>query len=167
MKFFDEHFKDNKIKYVLQCGLATVIVLGVLVALRTLGETVIVAALGASSFIAFTMPHKEVSQPRLLIGGYIVGMLMGSGCHFLSNHYLLTHIAFINQYSHQIFGSIAVGSAMFVMAITETEHPPAAGIALGFVLNGWNLVEVEVIIAGIAMITVLKLFLKRFLINLV
>ncbi len=102
-----------------------------------------------------------------MIGGYFVGTVVGCCCHFWSEHYLLAHIDFIHIYSRQIFGSISVGLAIFIMTITDTEHPPAAGLALAFVLNGWNLLTVEVVFAGVVMISVIKLMLKRILINLV
>ncbi|MGR3177180.1 MAG: HPP family protein [Candidatus Anammoxibacter sp.] len=180
MKIFDEKFKANKVKYVLQCALATVVVSVILIVLSSVADTVIVAALGASAFIAFAMPQKEVSSPRFLIGGYLIGTTVGCGCHFLSEHYLLaqmslehpgyyllTHISFINEYSRQIFGSISVGTAIFLMTITDTEHPPAAGLALGFVLNGWSYITIEVVLAGIVLISLIKFMLRRLLINLV
>ena len=180
MKIFDEKFKTHKLKYVLQCALATVVVSVILIVLSSVAETVIVAALGASAFIAFAMPQKSVSNPRFLIGGYLIGTAVGCGCHFLSRHYLLTeisfdhteyylltHISFIHEYWHQIFGSISVGTALFLMTITNTEHPPAAGLALGFVLNDWNYLTIEVVFVGIVLITLIKFLLRRVLIDLV
>jgi len=35
-----------------------------------------------------------------------------------------------------IFGAISVGFSVFIMAVINTEHAPAAGIALGLVING-------------------------------
>ncbi len=167
MPFFDPKYKDHKAKYVIQSIITTFIVFAVLLILKSLHDTAIVAALGASAFVSFAMPHRKVSSPRYLIGGYIIGTIVGCGCHFLSNHYLLTHIHFLHEHAGQIFGSISVGVAIFIMSITRTEHPPAAGLALAFVLNGWNLLTVEVVFAGIVLITVIKMLLKRFLMDLV
>lgn len=167
MRLFDEHYAKNKSKYIIQSVMATVVVSGVLIFLNSMSDTAIVAALGASAFITFAMPHRTVSNPRYLIGGYLIGTVIGCSCHFFSNHYLLTHIPFLNNHSREIFGSISVGTAIFLMAITETEHPPAAGLALAFVLNGWNILTIEVVFAGIILIAVVKLLLKRFLIDLV
>ncbi|MGR3218234.1 MAG: HPP family protein [Candidatus Anammoxibacter sp.] len=167
MKIFSENFKARKVKHLFQCTLATVVVAAVLIVISSVAETVIVAALGASAFIAFAMPHRAVSGPRLLIGGYLIGIAVGCGCHFFSEHYLLTHISFIQTYSRPIFGSISVGTAIFLMTITDTEHPPAAGLALGFVLNGWSYMTIEVVLAGIVLISLIKFMLRRLLINLV
>ena len=66
MKVFDEKFRGNKARYILQCILATLSVLIVLLSLDAMANAVIIAALGASFFIAFTMPEAQVSRPRFL-----------------------------------------------------------------------------------------------------
>ena len=167
MKFFDVNFKEYKTKYIVQSIIATFIVLCVLIILNSLSDTALVAALGSSAFVAFAMPNRKVSNPRYLIGGYVIGTIVGCSCHFLSTHYLLTHIAFLNENARPIFGSISVGIAIFTMSLTRTEHPPAAGLALAFVLNGWNILTVEVVFAGIILISIIKVVLRRFLIDLV
>ena len=53
-------------------------------------KAVIIAALGLSTFIAFTMPKAEVSKPRIMIGRYIVGIVAGCLCHYLSLWSLMT-----------------------------------------------------------------------------
>ena len=45
--------------------------------LDVLNEAALITALGASAFIVFTMPTQYSSDPRRLIGGYIVGLLVG------------------------------------------------------------------------------------------
>ena len=77
MRFFDKKFRKNVHKCVFQCVLATLTVLAVLVFLNVRTETAIIAALGASAFIVFTMPKTYSSDPRRLIGGYIVGIIVG------------------------------------------------------------------------------------------
>jgi CBS-domain-containing membrane protein len=69
---------DNIRRYALQCSLATMVVLILLVALDAVTQTVLIAALGASTFIAFAVPRSVVSNPRCLIGGYLVGIFAGS-----------------------------------------------------------------------------------------
>ena len=55
-----------------------------------------------------------------------------------------------------VFGSLAISTAMFVMVVTRTEHPPAAALALGLVLNEWNLLTLAVVLGGIVGLSVLK-----------
>ena len=49
-----------------------------------------------------------------------------------------------------------MGLAMFVMVTTDMEHPPAAAIALGFVLNEWDMMTIVVVLAGISAISLIK-----------
>jgi CBS-domain-containing membrane protein len=167
MNIFDEKFKTHKVKYVLQCALATCSVFVVLLLLDILHDTAIIAALGASSFIAFTMPGAQVSRPKFLIGGYLFGILAGTFCHYLSVWLPLAqwHVA-AQEFSDVLFGALSVGLAIFLMVITDTEHPPAAGLALGFVLNDWNHFTVMVVVVGIVSLSILKTLLKPVLMDL-
>lgn len=162
MIIFDTKFTRDKFWYLLQCLLATVSVLLVLVALDTISNTAITASLGASCFIAFTMPHAKVSRPRFLIGGYVVGIAAGTFCYFLSQLNCLDAIVAMEQ-SRLVFGALAVGLAIFVMVITNTEHPPAAGLALGLVLGKWTSLAIVIILLGIMALALLKHLIKPIL----
>jgi CBS-domain-containing membrane protein len=61
-----------------------------------------------------------------------------------------------------IFAAVGVGISMFAMAATDTEHPPAAGTALGVVAQGfdWDLF-VYVITAVVMLVLVHRLFRSR------
>jgi CBS-domain-containing membrane protein len=61
---------------------------------------------------------------------------------------------------------MAVGLAIFVMVITDTAHPPAAGLALGLILNEWSPLMIVVVFAGIISLSVIKTVLKPVLKNL-
>jgi CBS-domain-containing membrane protein len=68
--------------------------------------------------------------------------------------------------SFALFGSIAVFFAILLMVILDTEHPPAAGIALGLVLNSFDINTIMFVIAAIVLITIVKNTLKPFMIDL-
>ena len=53
------------------------------------------------------------------------------------------------------------------MAITNTEHPPAAGTALGIVIQGWSYSTLLVIIITISLLSLTKYLLKSWLKDLV
>lgn len=75
----DRHFRREDFKrYALQCGLAGLVVLVLLLVLDAVTQTVLIAALGASTFIAFAVPRSKHSGPRHMIGGYAVGIFAGS-----------------------------------------------------------------------------------------
>ena len=67
---------------------------------------------------------------------------------------------------HVVFGAMSVGLAIFLMVITDTEHPPAAGLALGLILNEWSFLTIVVVLVGIISLSVIKFILKPVLKNL-
>jgi CBS-domain-containing membrane protein len=66
-----------------------------------------------------------------------------------------------------VFGAIAVGISIFIMAVTNTEHPPAAGISLGLVINPWSLVTIIFILCAIIWLAVIRKILKPYLMDLI
>jgi CBS domain-containing membrane protein len=117
--------------YVFQSLLATVSLFCVLIFLEQ-GEQVIVASLGATAFVVFALPNNLTAQPRNVIGGHIVGLACGFVGYWLLN-LLPSPDQFIAEAGIHAF---AVGLAMFIMVVTDTEHPPAAGTALGAAIGG-------------------------------
>lgn len=166
MKIIDDKVKTHLSSYILQCFLATLTLLAVLIFLNVLTETAIIAALGASAFIVFTMPHMYSSYPRRLIGGYIIGIVVGIIFYFISTSEP-AKILFLNQNTSLIFfGAIAVGVSILLMTITNTEHAPAAGISLGLVINQWTNITILFILGAILWMAVVRKILKPYLIDL-
>jgi CBS-domain-containing membrane protein len=164
-QLLDPKFRANPARYVFQCLLVCLTMLGVLTFLDAVYQTVLIAALGASSVIAFSAPSMRASRPRSLIGGYLIGILVG--CVMSSLTGLAKDSNMVDPHSLAIvLGAIAVGAAMFLMATTDTEHPPGAAIALGFVLNEWDMLTVVVVIVGIVLISLVKEFARNWLIDL-
>ncbi len=163
---FDTKFRKHLAHYIMQCILATLTLLAVLLFLDVLTETAIIAALGASAFIIFTMPTMYSSDPRRLLGGYTVGLVTGLIFSLLSAYITSITVLFTPQSAYIFFGSIAVGIAIFIMAITNTEHAPAAGIALGLVINTWNYTTIMFIIAAILWMAGIRKLLQPLLIDL-
>ena len=139
----------------LQCALAGAIVLLLLLVMDTVTQTVLIASLGASAFIAFAVPLSLHSSPRHMIGGYLVGMAAGVTMSLL-NISVDVQVPLIEHATNIIFGALAMSVAMFLMVVTRTEHPPAAALALGLVLNEWNLLTLVVVLAGVILLSVIK-----------
>lgn len=165
MRILDTKFYDNKFRYIVQAVLSGLAVAAALLFFDVVRHPVIIASFGASGFIAFTTPHKSISRPRYFIGGYIVGILVGAIVHLVINlpieHGLAQKMLYI------LSGSVAVSLAMFLMAITDTEHPPAASIALGLVINDWTFHTLVLIMAGIIVISTIQKILKGWMIDLI
>lgn len=121
MRIFDRKLKEKWKNYLWQSGAATIAIFIILLIFTRLTNVVIMAAVGATTFTVFAIPKQYTAGARNVIGGHIFGTSMGLLCfHF---HSLL------------VGGSLAVGATMLLMIITNTEHPPAAGTALGLVVS--------------------------------
>jgi CBS-domain-containing membrane protein len=118
-------------------------------------QTVLIAALGASVFITFAVPRSLHSSPRCLIGGYLAGILAGSLMATLNIAFDFSGVVTAHA-SMVVFGALATGLAMFLMVVTKTEHPPAAALALGLVLNEWTLLTLVVVIVGVIALSICK-----------
>ena len=165
-ELWDHKFGRNKVQYVLQCFVAALAVFIVLLILDAKTNTAVIASLGASAFIAFTMPRAGVSRPRFLIGGYDVGILSGLACHYLSGLDVLANMTDVPRLSAAMFGGLSVGLAIFLMVVTNLEHPPAAGVALGLVLNNCEPKTILVASLGIVLLTLTRRLMRSFLIDL-
>lgn len=163
----DKKFRKNTLKYIFQCLLATLTILAVLIFLDVLNEAALITALGASAFIVFTMPTQYSSDPRRLIGGYFVGLMVGLIFYFISTSELGNNIFINNATSLVVFGSLAVGVSIFIMAVTNTEHAPAAGIALGLVISKWDYLTIIFIICAVLWLIGIKLLLKKHMMDLI
>jgi CBS-domain-containing membrane protein len=162
----NRHFRSEGIKrYAMQCGLAGVVVLVLLLVLDAVTQTVLIAALGASAFIAFAVPRSPHSGPRSMIGGYAVGILVGSLMATLNN--MIDAPPITDHAVMVIFGAIAISLAMFTMVVTRTEHPPAAALALGLVLNEWSLLTLLVVLFGVIGLSIVKQLVLPALLDLI
>lgn len=166
MRLTDIKFRRHVGTYLFQCSLATLSVILVLLILDTTGQTAIIASIGASSFIVFTAPNAFSAKRRALIGGYFVGTAAGIGCSLISRA-LGTEGAADWGMTLIVMGALAVGVSIFVMVVTDTEHPPAAGLALAFVLNTWDMKTVLVVMLAPMLLVLVKALFKSRLRDLV
>jgi CBS-domain-containing membrane protein len=163
----DQHVRRQHLKrYLLQCTLAGIVVLILLFVLDAVTQTVLIAALGSSTFIAFALPRSPHSDPRHMIGGYLVGIFAGS---LMGTLHMALHVAGASLAHASMIGfaALATALAMFIMVVTRTEHPPAAALALGLVLNDWNITTLLVILGGIVSLSILKRLVLPVLMDLV
>jgi len=166
MDFIDANFKRYPGKYFWQCSLAIAMFVLVLLFLDVLEHTAIIATLGATAFIAFAMPRSYSSKPRHLIGGYAVGIAVGCLCSYLAVGLADCGALSAGNANVVVSGAIAVGAAIFLMAILNMEHPPAAGMALSLVINPWELETMLFIVGSVLLFALVKELLKRFMIDL-
>jgi CBS-domain-containing membrane protein len=112
--------------YLWQTACATAAVLVVLLILH-LERAVIISSIGATTFIVFMKPGNPFATARSVVGGYLVGALVGSA---------FAQFPHTTSWAAPVIYALAVGSALLLMAVTDTEHPPAAGTALSVAIAG-------------------------------
>ncbi len=136
----DEKFRKHWKNYLVQCLIATFVIFLVILILN-IGDAVIIAAIGSTTFVVFAMPKSLSANPRNVVGGYTVGLFCGSlfGV-FETNSDILSSFLYAS----------AVGLSIFIMVITDTEHPPASGVALGVAISGFSInISIAVILSAI------------------
>ena len=144
--------------YVFQSLLATASLFCVLLFLER-GSEVIVASLGATAFVVFALPNSLTAQPRNVIGGHIVGLACGFAGYWLL-HILPMPEQFIAEAGVH---ALAVGLSIFVMVTIDTEHPPAAGTALGAAIAGPGERLIISVLFFSIVFTVIRLLAKKHL----
>lgn len=142
--------------YVFQSIAATLTIFTLLLLVSIQEKPVIIASIGATTFIVFAMPGYITAQPRNLIGGHIVGMLCGFGASNIPLEQFLPY-----QFSHALLLALAVGISIFIMVVTDTEHPPAAGTALGVAIAGFSLKITLTILISIAFLASVHALFKH------
>jgi len=78
----------------------------------------LIGSLGASAVLVYGAPRSPLAQPRNLVGGHLVSALVGVICQQLLGH--LPTLA----------APLAVATAIALMQLTKTLHPPGGATAL-------------------------------------
>jgi CBS-domain-containing membrane protein len=115
---------------------------------------VIVASIGASTFVVFAMPDHITAKSRNVIGGHMVGLVLGSLFALIPANSMLTST---------IVYALAVGCSILVMVIIDTEHPPASGTALGVTMVGFSVAVAIAIVASVLVLSIVHHFFRRYL----
>jgi CBS-domain-containing membrane protein len=136
--------------YFVQSLFATLAVFVVFIFL-SLQHAVIIASLGSTVFIVFAMPNSITANPRNVVGGHLVGLAAGSLCS------LIPHSTFLPA---TVVYAFAVGLSIFLMVVTDTEHPPASGTALGVVTAGFSLNVTIAVISSAIVLSLIHVSLK-------
>lgn len=131
--FFDENFRKNWPHFIIQSLLGGVAIYLGLFIIGLQNNPIVIASVGASTFIVFVTPENYSASRRNIMGGHLMGFIIGSLI------YLIPHTSYSN-FAVFLY-AIAIALSLFIMAVTDTEHPPAAGTALGLAIYGfsWNL----------------------------
>jgi len=136
--------RPRAVHYVAQSLLATLVVGAALLILQGSAGMVVVASLGSTSFLVFARPKTYGARPHMVIGGELVCVACGAACAVACG------FLFPESGSAVILlSAAAVGLATLGMTLTDTEHAPAAGVALAMVIGHDEMLEIaSVAVAG-------------------
>ncbi|MGC9366445.1 MAG: HPP family protein [bacterium] len=153
----DPKFGPHWLSYIFQSLLATVAIFVVLITLRQ-QNLLVAASLAATAFTVFVIPNSMAASSRNVVGGHVVGLIFGS---------LFALFPQNTDLAMDLMHALAVGSSILVMSVTNTEHPPAAGTALGVVIAGFSYRIVLGVVMGVAILAMIHRLLKPVLIDLI
>ena len=84
----------------------------------------LIGSFGASAVLAFGAPESPLAQPRNLVGGHLLSALVGVSCQLLLGQ------------EPTAAAALAVSTAIALMCVTKTLHPPGGATALIAVIGG-------------------------------
>jgi len=143
--------------YLIQSFLAAIVTL-IIFSLLSVGDIIIVASIGSTAFIVFTMPTYVTAKPRRVIGGHITGLLCGVLGAFVVQHSIITPV---------VVYSAIVGLSIFLMVALDFEHPPASGTALGVAVSGFSFKILVAILVSTIILSLTHHYMKKHLKDLI
>ncbi|MGE5155709.1 MAG: HPP family protein [Bdellovibrio bacteriovorus] len=105
-------------------GIGAVALVGLLVLTEGGDPLPLIGSMGASAVLVYGAPRSPLAQPRNLVGGHVVSALVGVACHQLLGP------------TPELAAPLAVGTAIALMQLTKTLHPPGGATALIAVVGG-------------------------------
>jgi len=105
-----------------------------LLAQDVISSGAIVAAIASSVAIVFFVPHSVASSPVRIVGGHFAAVIAAYvvvGFSLLFPDSVADTVAF-----NDLLGALSLGLVILLMTLTNTEHAPAAGTALGLAVSG-------------------------------
>jgi hypothetical protein len=158
--WLDPGFAGAPLRFVLQATLAAAVMLAVLAFVHSLSSAAIAAGLASSVVGIFIGPSNRTARIRAVVGGHAVALVLGS--IFSAMLFLAPVESFLSdrRILFDLSLATAVGVAMLLMAITNSEHPPAAGTALGMASREFDILIFFSIIGAVILLAVMKLAIR-------
>ena len=93
------------------------------------------AGIAPSAFTLFVIPNSVAATLRKVIGGHFLAAFIGTVIALILQSPLLIQMVLENRYFLDVAAALSVGTGIFLMVVTNTEHPAAAGTSLGLVIQ--------------------------------
>jgi len=127
----DPKFRHRYEQCFLRAFLAFVAVAIILLFVESPSSAAIAAGLGSSVVGIFINPNGATARLRAMVGGHTMALLLGSVFSFILFAGSIETFTVDHSQFHALIMVLSVGFLFLVMAITDTDHPPAGGIAIG------------------------------------
>ncbi len=115
-------------------------------------SALIFASFGSSIFLMFMTPEFPMAKPSKFLRSYIIAAFVGFFFHF-----------FIQFTSVAIISGITIFVMSMLLMLGKSEHGPAVGIALAFVLFDIGIAGIIVVFGGILIIGVFKVLFDKYI----
>jgi len=138
------------LSHIALAGLGSSLAIAAIAALSQLsGQPWILGSFGASCVLLFGFPDAVFSQPRNLIVGHILCSLVGLG-----------FLKFVGPDWWSM--ALAVGTALAVMLVTRTVHPPAGSnpVIIFLTRPDWSFLLFPTLVGVIVLLFLARLMLK-------
>ena len=126
MSLYDPKLRNNWPTYLFQSVIAGLVILLAFNLPALQGDIILVASLGSSAFLVFSLPTRVTASLKNCVFGHAWGLLAGVIC-FQGHQWVGS--------GETLFYAAAVTLAFLGMVGTNTDHPPAAGTALAVAMN--------------------------------
>ncbi len=166
-RLLDRRLRNHPHSYVFQSALCMLALLAIILVVDVVLQAAIVVGVASSAFIVFMLPHSRASSPRRVVGGHTVAVAVGTA---LSLAYLVPgwgDLAALSPAFQNLIAVLAVGLGFLIMILTNTEHPPAAGTALGLVVADWTFSAALFVLVAVLMLSSIHVGLRPWLRNLI
>lgn len=154
-RYIPAHIRSYWKNYLFQTALATLVIFIIMLLLNFDEDPVIIASLGASTFIVFAMPHYRTAHIRNLLGGQLIGLACGTAV------LLIPWPEMPELIENAVIYSTAVGLGMVLMILFNMEHPPAAGTALGIAMHPVSLFAIITVIAAVIFLALVHQLFRK------
>lgn len=164
LRWIDAKFTHRPRIYIVQSLLAGLALFGILIAEDALTNGAVVAAVASSVAIVFFVPHSVASKPFRLIGGHVAAI--AAALCTVGVMLLLPDAVANNQLVIHSLQGASLALVILFMTITNTEHAPAAGTALGLATSV-PMNSVIFIVSAAFIISIVRILLYQRLHNLI
>ncbi len=127
----DPKFRHRYEQCFLRAFLAFLAMAIILLFVESPSSAAIAAGLGSSVVGIFINPNGATARLRAMVGGHTMALLLGSVLSFILFAGSIETFTVDHSQFHALIMALSVGLLFLVMAITDTDHPPAGGIAIG------------------------------------